>query len=305
MSKQIIITGATGYIGKTILELALSKGYEVVCLVNPNSTRKDYITKSPKVRILECSMDEYKNLDRATLPGEYEHFFHLAWANTTGIERDNAYSQIRNIEYTIDALYLAHKVGCKSFIGAGSQAEFGVVETGINLNSTTPCYPTSGYGIAKLAAGKLCNLTSSQLGIKFNWIRILSIYGVGDNKNSLISYVTNELKADNSPSLTKCEQIWDYLNVNDAASAFWSVAKKGIAGKTYVLGSGVGKPLKEYIDEIYTLCEATCEVGFGNKNYYPHQPMYLVADISELITDTEWKPTVTFKEGIKQMINKE
>jgi UDP-glucose 4-epimerase len=40
---------------------------------------------------------------------------------------------------------------------------------------------------------------------------------------------------------------------------------------------------------------------FGKKEYYPHQPMYLCADISELTNDTGWKPEVSFDEGIKKI----
>ena len=43
-------------------------------------------------------------------------------------------------------------------------------------------------------------------------------------------------------------------------------------------------------------------LGFGKKEYYPHQPMYLVADISELTADTGWKPQVSFVDGIKAIL---
>jgi nucleoside-diphosphate-sugar epimerase len=43
---------------------------------------------------------------------------------------------------------------------------------------------------------------------------------------------------------------------------------------------------------------------FGKKEYYPHQPMFLCADISALTADTGWKPEISFEEGIKRIIDK-
>ena len=163
--------------------------------------------------------------------------------------------------------------------------------------------PESGYGIAKYTAGRLSKMLCAQLGIRQNWIRILSIYGKNDGANTLISYVINELKNDRSPELTKCEQIWDYLNCDDAANAFLAVAEKGVDGKVYPLGSGKGRRLSEYIEDIRNAINPKIELGFGKKEYYPHQPMYLVADISELRKDTGWKPKIEFKDAFMEQNN--
>lgn len=80
-----------------------------------------------------------------------------------------------------------------------------------------------------------------------------------------------------------------------------AVAEKGVDGKFYPLGSGVGKPLSEYVKTIQCIVNPNIALNFGAKEYYPHQPMYLVADIRELTADTDWRPTITFAEGIKQL----
>lgn len=301
MSKRIVVTGATGYIGQHIIKEGIDKGYEIICLVNSNSSRINSIPRHENIEIIECSMSEYNNLKIAK---KCDLFFHLAWANTSGAGRDDANSQIANIQNTIDALHLAKQLGCTAFVGAGSQAEYGVVKDGVTLSSDTACNPSSGYGIAKYAAGKLCALTARQLGVRFNWVRILSIYGNGDSPNSLISYVIEEFTHDRTPKLSPCEQIWDYLNVLDAASAFWAVAQSGVDGETYVLGSGQGSQLREYITKIKTITGAKCDIGFGFKEYYPHQPMFLQADIRKLTKDTGWTPQIDFEEGIRIMIDK-
>ena len=69
--------------------------------------------------------------------------------------------------------------------------------------------------------------------MRYNWIRIVSTYGINDAPYTLVSYVMAQLSAGLSPELTKCEQIWDYLNGEDAARAFIAVAENGRDGQVY------------------------------------------------------------------------
>lgn len=291
--KKIIVTGATGCVGSAIVRRALAQEMEVTCIVHKESKRLSNLPKEEKVKIVECNSSDYNSLD---LEGEYNVFIHMAWEKTFGASRDDAEVQMRNIQYTLDACHLARRCGCKVFIGAGSQAEYGVQS--VDLTPDLPVKPESGYGIAKYAAGKLSAMLCKSLGMRQNWIRILSVYGPNDGENTLISYVIRELKEGRSPELTKCEQIWDYLYADDAGDAILAVAEKGKDGKAYPLGSGNGRKLSEYIDDIQRIVNPSVEVKYGRKDYYPHQPMYLLADITELTKDTGWIPRFSFKESI-------
>jgi nucleoside-diphosphate-sugar epimerase len=294
---KIVITGATGMIGAALARCAVKEGIEVLCIVRKDSGRLGNIPQSDLIKIEYCDINEYCNLN---LSGSYDVFYHLAWEKTFGASRDDVDTQVNNIQYTLDAVRLAKRLGCKKFIGAGSQAEYGIVTE--PLKPDTPVNPESGYGIAKYAAGKLSRLLCSQLDLQFNWVRILSIFGPLDGNQTLIMYTINELQAGHSPELTKCEQIWDYLYCDDAAKAFLAIGKNGVDGKTYPLGSGNGKKLSEYIEAIRNIIAPGVTLQFGKKEYYPHQPMYLCADISELSHDTEWKQEVSFEEGIEKII---
>ena len=287
--KKIIITGATGMIGSAIVREALNQDYDITCLVRASSSRIKNILQDNRVHIIDCNISDYKTIE---LKDKFDIFMHLAWDKTSVNGRDDVDCQLRNIQYTLDAVRLAKRCGCSVFIGAGSQAEYGVQS--VPLTPTLPVNPESGYGIAKYTAGKLARLLCKQLGLRFNWMRILSVYGPNDGENTLISYVIRELKTGRSPELTKCEQTWDYLHCDDAARAFLAVAEHGVDGKTYPLGSGCGKKLSEYINDFQKLLAPDVSVKFGAKKYYPHQPMYLVADVSELEEDTGWKAEIPF-----------
>jgi len=297
MIKSIIVTGATGAVGSAVVRRALVKGIRVTCIVHQGSKRIGNLPQDDSLKIVECNLSDYKNLQ---MEGQYGAFIHLSWEKTFGASRDDAEVQTRNIQYTLDAVQLAHRCGCKVFVGAGSQAEYGAQS--VDLTPDLPVKPESGYGIAKYAAGKLSAMLCKSLCMRQCWIRILSVYGPNDGENSLISYLIREFKAGNSPQLTKCEQMWDYLYADDAADAILAVAEKGIDGKAYPLGSGNGRRLSDFVGDIREVINPEVEVQFGAKEYYSHQPMHLVADITELKKDTGWKPQLSFQEGIKNIV---
>ena len=295
--KRIIVTGATGCVGSAIVRRALAKGMEVTCIVHQGSKRLSNLPQDESVSIVECNLSDYASLQ---LANTYDVFIHMAWEKTFGASRDDAEVQMRNIQYTLDAVQLAHRCRCSVFVGAGSQAEYGVQS--VDLTPDLPVNPVSGYGIAKFAAGKLSAMLCKSLGMRQNWVRILSVYGPKDGENTLISYVIRELKSGRSPELTKCEQIWDYLYADDAADAILAIAEKGIDGKAYPLGSGKGRRLSEYIDDIRSLVNPSIDVKYGVKDYYPHQPMHLVADIREITKDTGWEPSCSFNNGLVKFV---
>ena len=294
---KIIVTGATGCVGSAIVRRALAQGKEVTCIVHEGSKRLANLPQDSRVKIVECNLSNYSSLQ---ISGEYDAFIHMSWEKTFGASRDDAEVQMRNIQYTLDACHLARRCGCKVFVGAGSQAEYGVQT--VDLTPDLHVNPESGYGIAKYAAGKLSAMLCKSLGIRQNWVRILSVYGPNDGENTLISYVIREMKAGRSPELTKCEQMWDYLYADDAADAILAIVENGMDGKVYPLGSGKGRKLSEYIDDIRNIVNPTISVNYGAKDYYPHQPMHLVADLQQLTADTGWKPQRNFVDGVREML---
>ena len=214
--KSILITGATGMIGSAIVEQAVLLDYSVTCLIRRGTTRTNNIPVNKNISLLECNIDEYNSLE---LKEKYDIFMHLAWDKTSVGGRDDVDCQLNNIQYTLDAVRLAHRCGCSVFIGAGSQAEYGVQS--VDLTPDLPVNPESGYGIAKYTAGKLGNMLCKQLGMRFNWMRILSVYGKNDGENTLISYVIRELKNGRSPDTAALNTPVKSASAPTAESAAW------------------------------------------------------------------------------------
>lgn len=293
------ITGATGTVGIGLVHCLIQNSVSVTVLCRNGSERRKYIPMHPLVHVLDGDL---KELDKISpmLVGSVDAFFHLGWMGTTGAARNDMLLQNENIVCTLQAVQLAHRLGCTVFVGAGSQAEYGRVEG--KLQPSTPTFPENGYGIAKLCAGQMSRVQCRMLGIDHIWMRILSVYGPGDTSGSMVMSSIRAMLRGDMPAYTRGEQHWDYLFSEDAGRALWLAARCGRNGATYPLGSGQAYPLREYILQIRDVVAPEKHIRFGGIPYAENQVMYLCADTTELTKDTGFIPRVGFPQGIAKTV---
>lgn len=300
--KKVVITGATGAIGRSLINICIEAGYDVLAVVHRSSQRAGELSSMAHCEVLKLDLDEYDNaieeMQKQKLDTEnFELFFHLAWMAPFGKDRDNLDLQLDNVKAALSAVRFAKGLGCSTFIGTGSQAEYGRVEG--MLSENTPVHPETGYGITKLCAGQLTRLSCNQLGLKHIWCRVLSVYGPYDRDQTLISTAVIKMMANEETEFTPCDQMWDYIYSDDAARAILLAGEKGDNGKIYIIGSGEVHPLKEYIEKIAQLTDYKQEIGFGKRAYNDKQVMYLQADNASL-RSIGFKPEIAFEDGIKK-----
>lgn len=302
--KKVVITGATGAIGRALIKVCIEAGYEVLAVVHRSSERAAELKTIDNCHVIYLNLSEYDSAKEEMTKQDiatdgYELFFHLAWMAPFGEGRNNLELQLENVNTSLAAVRFAKALGCTSFIGAGSQAEYGRVAG--QLSPNTPTFPETGYGVAKLCAGQMTRLACEKIGMKHIWARILSVYGPHDGAQSLISIAIDDMMNNRNTAFTPCDQIWDYIYSDDAARAILLAANKGKHGNVYVIGSGEAHPLREYILIIAELINYKKEIGFGKRSYNEKQVMYLRADISALV-ELGFKPQVSFEEGIRNSI---
>lgn len=296
---KAIVTGATGVIGSALVNELINNDFKVLVIAR-ESVKAEKLGKLENVEVLFCDLN---GLDSLNFEKEFDYFFHLGWVGTRGSARLDEELQNKNVEISKEAVKLAKRAGCKCFVGVGSQAEYGKVPFGVKLSPELKEYPESAYGKSKFQARNECLKLCNELDIKFNWCRVLSTYGIGDNENSFVMHILNNCINGGVCKLTACEQQWDYIFNEDIARGLILIAEKGKLNQTYVIGCGAPKPMKEYAGIIYdTVGNNNAKLDFGAIDYYPDQVMYLCADISTLKQDTGFKPQISFAEGIKKTL---
>lgn len=300
MMKKIILTGPTGAIGQALIAECIAKGVEVYAICRPSSHRSKALPHHPLMHIVQVDLAELSTASDF-LPKNCDVCYHFAWAGTFGDVRNDMYLQNKNVQYTLDAVELAHKCGCHTFVGAGSQAEYGRFEG--KLQANTPVFPENGYGMAKLCAGQMSRIQAQRYGMKHIWTRILSVYGPYDGVKTMVMSTIIKLLNGEKPSLTKGEQMWDYLYAADAGGIMFALgSEKSVDGKIYCLGSGNAVPLRTYIEEIRDAIDPDLPLGLGEIPYGPKQVMYLCADNTAVLEDLGYRYRYSFQSGIAETI---
>jgi nucleoside-diphosphate-sugar epimerase len=292
---HVVVTGATGFLGSAIVRHFIAHGAQVAAVMRPRADPwrlADVIHSVVQFRV--------SSFDDSSLRRHFAYFqpdvlIHAAWHGVGNRDRDDPLQIERNVVPSCTLVDMAAEAGCQTFIGFGSQAEYGPVNT--RCDETMLPRPTTLYGAAKVATYYLTQRLAQQRGMRFAWLRIFSTYGPRDNPEWLIPYVIREFLARRKPSLTACEQRWDYLYVDDAARAAHEVAINPKADGAFNLGSGVSVPLRAIVERVRDLVDPSLPIGFGEVMYRPDQVMHLEADINRL-NAIGWKPVVPLDEGL-------
>lgn len=300
MSKKVIITGATSFIGMELINKLLEKDYKVYAIVRSNSDKAGLLPKVDNLVIKKLDMQDYGSLS-SIIDEQCDIFFSLAWNGTRGDTRHNYELQKSNYESSMLSVNESLKLGCKYIISAGSQAEYGNINGMINEDSI--CNPNTEYGKYKLKfyydAYKLCK----DKGIHFKEPRFFSLYGAGDYEGTMIISILRDMLADRECKLTKCIQMWDFLYISDAINGLISLIENNCEDGIYNFGSGDTRELKEFILEMYEITKSKSKLSFGAVPYPSTGMVSIYPSIDKLKNETGWKPEISFQDGIKKIIN--
>lgn len=289
---RFIMTGATGFLGQALCQELTQNGHKVTAVVRPESAEKAKGLLAEETVLLPL-----EEMER--LKGKYDVFFHLAWNGSGGDARNDYGIQLKNLLYIEKALRAAKECGCSKFIGAGSQAEYGVVH-GIAKETETVPAPFLMYGAAKLACLHMGCILAEQLGITFVWPRIYSVYGPRENDPTLLGYVARTIREGKVPELSLCENMWDFMYITDFASAMRLLAEHPESKGIYHIASGEQQKLRLFIEILRDRIAPGTALKFGAKKTDPVRTFWLKPDVS-MLQRLGFECRVTFEQGIDKI----
>jgi len=307
-----LITGVTGQDGSYLAEFLLAKGYRVVGVVRRSSTTPyeriahlvdrielvsaDLLDQHSLVDAIEaCGPDEIYNLAA-------QSFVQTSWTQPVLTGEFTALGVTRVLEAMRKAAPRAR------FYQASSSEMFGkVVET--PQRETTPFYPRSPYGVAKVyghwitvnyresfglyaVSGILFNHEGPRRGLEFVTRKI------SDGVARISLGIGNELRLGN----LEARRDWGYAG--DYVDAMWRMLQPA-EPDDYVIGTGETWSVRQF-------CEIAFEhVGLDYRQYVVQDPRFmrpaevdmLVADITKARTRLDWTPTCSFRELVTKMVD--
>lgn len=294
--KKVIITGATGFIGKWLLKEMLESKNDVTVIVRDKN--KIDIDCCDNIHIYEAEYIDYDKLE--ILSYGYDTFYHLAWEGVSSKDKDKLEIQMININMSIAALNLAKRLGCMRFVGTGTVAEYAYCEKIMDFSQKQ--IPNDLYGAIKTSVYYILNVLSGKVGIDFIWAVLPSTYGEGRNNNNIITYTIEELLAGRKPLYGNLNQLWDFLYVKEVVRALRLIGERGIPGKVYGIGSGQYKTLKDYVCIIRDIIDPKLELGVGELPQMSQKAYSSCVGIYDLIKDTGFNVEIEFEQGIRNTI---
>lgn len=300
MNKNIMITGADGFIGNNLCKYLAKNGFQVYAIVQKNSLNRYKIENINEINIIESELCDIDYISKA-VPKGFLALIHLAWSGVEP-ERRNLFSdQIVNIDLINYAVNLANRIHAKRFLFPGSTFEY--LYYGSKINKDAKPSPQDLYGATKIAARYYAQVLCNKFEIDFLYLVISGVYAPDRNDNNVINYTINKLINGQKPSLTKLEQLWDYVYIDDVVASIEAVMMKGKKNGFYTIGHGDNWPLSKYINIIRDHINPDIELGIGDIPYKNNTMPMSCVDISDLINDTGYTPRVDFKDGISIVIN--
>ena len=294
---KVVVHGASSFLGKHFLR-KLAAHQISAHIVARASSSIDEFENFPLFRVHRYA----GNIKEVARQAEIEAgsvFVDFSWHGVFGSERNAPEQLTANIPLVLDSIQVARHFNCKHWIGFGSQAEYGNYNR--LISEADVCAPTTLYGKSKLACSHLSAELCRTLGMEHSWLRLFSVYGPDDNHEWLIQYLIKEMLANREINVTKGEQLWDYLYVDDISAMLLKlIDAKGVGVAN--LGSGSSTAVRAIIEKIKAITGSDSQINFGAVPYRDDQVMHMEADIAKLSGHLGWAPQIALDEGLARTV---
>lgn len=242
--KKVIVTGANGFIGSSLIKKLVANGVSVVAL--DISFAVSRMPESDLVKTIEVKLDNVNEMLEKIPAGEYDAFYHFAWQGVNGADKADPTVQLRNFQMTINCAMVAKALNCKKLLCAGTIAEQ-AIKSLPNLEKTSGGMM---YGIAKHCTHLMVENYCKNIGQNFVWMQFSNIYGPSNKTGNLVSYTIGELMKGNEATFGPAMQPYDFIYVEDLIEAVYRLGETETAENCYFIGSGESRVLKDYLLEI-------------------------------------------------------
>lgn len=297
--KNIVVTGANGFLGKALALGLVARGYYVYAIIRENKVADRELLNNKNIEIISCDMENYQKLTQEIKENEIEGFYHFAWEGSAGEKRCDEKIQLKNVFNTCEAVKVAEKLNAKKFIFASSIMEYEVSElmkTDKNVSLSTI------YSTSKITANYMSRAIANDCGISYISAIISNVYGIGEkSKRFIVSNLEKMLKNEET-IFSEGEQLYDFIYISDAVNIFIEILEKAKANETYYIGNREQRKLKEFIKEMAEVVAPRKELGIGRLHFTGVSLNYDEFDTSLVEVRLGYKPRVSFKEGIRKTV---
>lgn len=290
---RVLVTGASGFIGRHALPVLVARGHEVHA-----------VARSALPAAAGITPHQVDLLDPAAAQGLVErvrpsHLIHLAWYAVPG----KFWTAPENDAWLAASQQLVRAfaaVGGRRLVAAGTCAEYDW--SGALLSDATPLAPATRYGAAKNTLRTFLAETAPTLGLSWAWGRVFFLYGPHEAPGRLVSDVAASLLAGRRVATSAGTQERDFMHVADVARAFVEILESDVEGPLNV-ASGTVVPVRETIEQLGVLTGHPELIDFGARASPPGDPPRLAADVRTLSVDVGFAPRFDLASGLRDTVD--
>jgi len=244
MNGVVLLTGATGYLGREIFKVLIKKNIKIKVLVR-DVTCKEILELSDSYVVSEDLFNEEDSkLKEICL--DVDTIIHAAWYASHGeylLSKKNfdcLYGSARLAKVAVES-------GVRRFIGIGTCAEYDI--TSGYLSVKTPLDPRSPYAAAKSGLFLALRELLPAFNVEFLWCRLFYLHGGDENPKRLEPYIRSRLERGLTANLSNGSRVRDFLHITDAAELIVDAAIGKICGEVNIC-SGIPITIKEFSEKI-------------------------------------------------------
>lgn len=279
-NKNIVVTGASGFIGSALVPFLIEKGYEVT------------IFSSSEVNVADNLLEkiEWNTVD---------HIIHLAaktfvpdsWENPSEFYNVNLQGTVNILEvcrkYNISLTYMSAYI-------YGTPLKNPIKETDI-------IKPNNPYSQSKYFAEEACKFYSLNFNVNVVILRPFNIYGKGQRTDFLIPSVLQQVLFEDKINVKSLLPKRDYVYIDDLLEVVKRTMEHAFRYNVFNVGSGISYSVKEVI-EIMQKIAGTNKPVESMDSFRINELDDTIADIEKIKKELGWKPQYTLEEGLKIMI---
>ncbi len=281
MSKNILITGSDGFVGKKLCaRLKKNKQYSVQCI----DIKDINLTKWEIVREKIRPFDKVVHLAAVSFVPE-------SYKNPRKFYETNIISTLNVLELCKE--FNAGMIFASSYVYGKPQY--------LPIDEEHPTSAINPYAESKIIGEKLCVAYHRDFGVKYAIIRPSNIYGKGQNERFLIPTIINQLST-GKISLQSSKPKRDFIHIDDIISVYEKIIEKDFDSIILNAGSGKSISVEKLVELVLSLSSKTDVKVNYKEQKRKNEVMDVVYDVSRAEKYLGWKPTVNLEEGIKKLL---
>ena len=299
MSKTVLVTGGTGFIGSHVIKNILKNGYDVILIKrsSSNTWRIDDI----KNKIKSFDIDNY-DLSEIFEENSINTILHLStYYKKFHTFRDLNPMITSNITFPVKLLELAKKYEVESFINTGTFFEYSYKKLPITENSGEN--PSNFYAMSKIAFENILKSYSKKYDMNIATLKLFSPYGPYDNEEKIVPIIINSALKKEKVKLSHGLQKLDFIYVKDIAEAYKNCLENISLLEHYEsinIGTGFPYSIRDIVSILEDILGESIKKSWNDPSDENMEIIY--SDISKASQILRWEPKYSLKQGLEETV---